>query len=291
HSRAAIVGGVAALCMQAASLGLERLRIDDAIDAVPVHLAAGIWGTLAVALLGNPNQFPKADGRLDQLGIQLVGIATCCAWAFGVGFVVMKLVDRASPLRIDPAGELAGLNVAEHGASTEIADLLVEMDEHRRSGDFARPVRVEPHTEVGQIASEYNRVLDAIGRRTDALQLLQRTAAAANESSSVEEALAVALDEVCDLTGWPVGHALLVSRDDPAELVSTGVWRIGDEERFAAFRTATEREPLNIAGSMASMAVETGQPVIVSADDLRGDPARSVIARVVSLGLTGASNQ
>src|SRR5215467_4487500 len=57
HWHAAVVGGIAAVCMQAASLALERLRIDDAVDAVPVHLAAGIWGTLAVALLGDANKF------------------------------------------------------------------------------------------------------------------------------------------------------------------------------------------------------------------------------------------
>jgi ammonium transporter len=289
HWRAAIIGGVAALCMQAASLALERLRIDDAVDAVPVHLAAGIWGTLAVALLGDPNRFPNGDGRLEQLGIQLLGIGTCCAWSFGVGFVLMSLVNRVSPLRIDPAGELAGLNVAEHGASSEIGDLLSDMDEHRRTGDFARPVRVEPHTEVGQIAGEYNRVLAAIGRRTDSLQLLQRTAAAANESSSVDDALSVALDEVCALTGWAIGHALVMSRDDPTQLLSTGVWRLSDEERFAAFRDATESEALSIAGSVAGVAVATGKPVLVSTDDLRGEPARSVVVSVVSLGPTGLS--
>ena len=114
-----------------------------------------------------------------------------------------------------------------------MSDLLTDMDEHRRTGDFARPVRVEPHTEVGQIAAEYNRVLDAMRRRTDSLQLLRRTSAAANESSSVEEALALALTRCAEFTGWPIGHAFLVTRDDPDELVSTGIWRIRDEQRYA----------------------------------------------------------
>jgi ammonium transporter len=291
HWHAALVGGIAALCMQAASLALQRLHIDDAVDAVPVHLAAGIWGTLAVALLGDPNRFPNGDSRFEQLGAQLAGIGVCCAWSFGVGLILMSLVNRVSPLRVDPAGELAGLNVGEHGASSEIGDLLSDMDEHRRTGDFARPVRVEPHTEVGQIAGEYNRVLAAVGRRTASLQLLQRTAAAANESTSVDDALSVALDEICSLTGWSVGHALLVSRDDPTQLLSTGVWRLSDEERFAAFRDATETEALRIAGSVAGVAVATGKPVVVSTDDLRGEPARSVVVSVVSLGPTGVSTE
>ena len=56
----------------------------------------------------------------------------------------MRLVNRRVPLRIDEAGERIGLNVAEHGASTEILDLLTEMDEQRAAGDSTRHVRVEP---------------------------------------------------------------------------------------------------------------------------------------------------
>src|SRR5262249_55445699 len=152
------------------------------------------------------------------------------------------------------------------------------------------PVRVEPHTEVGQIAAEYNRVLTAIGRRTESIQVLRRTAAAANESSSVEQALSVALDEVCALTGWPIGHALLVSRDDPAQLVSSGVWRMTDERRYAAFREATENEPLPIPDSLAGAAVATGKPVLVSTADFRGDPARSMTVSVVSIETTAADD-
>ncbi len=264
--QAAVIGGVAAVVMKAAAVLLERLEIDDAVGAVPVHLAAGIWGTLAVAFLGDVNAFPEASGRLEQLGIQLVGIGTCCAWAFGVSYVVLTSIDRVVPFRVDPEGELAGLNIAEHGATTEIADLLYDMDEQRRSGDFARPIRVEPHTEVGQIAAEYNRVLETIARRTDSLQLLQRTAAEANQSTSVDEALAAALDEICRFMGWPVGHAYLASSDEPSRLVST-VWNIRDPNRYAAFRAATEEEVWTVGRGLPGLALQTGEPVIAWPDD------------------------
>src|SRR5262249_38249026 len=157
---------------------------------------------------GDVGAFPKASSRIEQLGIQCVGVGVCFLWVFGLTIIALSLINRRFPLRIDRTGELAGLNVAEHGATTEIADLLSDIDEQRRSGDFDHPVRVMPYTEVGQIAAEYNRVLSTIGRRTESLQLLQRTAAAANESASREEALAAALDEVCRFMGWQVGHAL-----------------------------------------------------------------------------------
>jgi ammonium transporter len=282
-AKAALVGGVAAVVMQLVTRALERRRIDDAVGAVPVHLGAGIWGTLAVGLLGDVEAFTVASSRLEQIGIQLVGIGVCFVWAFGLGFLVLSLVNRRFPFRIDREGELAGLNIAEHGASTELSDLLSDMDAHRRSGDFAQPVRVEPHTEVGQIAIEYNRVLGAIGRRTESLQLLRRTAAAANESSSTEEALALALDEVCRFTGWPIGHAFLVSRDDPGLLVSTGIWQMSDQERYGEFRAATERADFRAGRGLPGIALETGKPVFGSSDDLFGTPVDRVTLSVVSL--------
>jgi ammonium transporter len=281
-AKAALVGGVGAVVMQLVVLALERMRIDDAVGAVPAHLGAGIWGTLAVGLLGDVGSFTVASGRFEQVGIQLVGIGVCFVWAFGVGYLVLSLINRRFPFRIDREGELAGLNIAEHGASTEIADLLSDMNAHRRSGDFARPVEVEPHTEVGQIAAEYNRVLGAFGRRTNSLQLLRRTAAAANESSSVEDALAIALDDVCEFTGWPIGHALLVSREDPDELVSTGIWTIRDEGRYGEFRAASD-ERVRAGSRLAGVALEASKPVIVSSSDLLGRPADSVTLSVLSV--------
>jgi ammonium transporter len=280
--KAALIGGVAAIVMQGLTLGLARLRIDDAVGAVPVHLGAGVWGTLAVAL-GDVDSFPVASSRIEQLGFQLVGVGVCFGWAFGLSYVVLSLINRRVPFRIDREGELAGLNIAEHGAATELGDLLSDMDEQRRSGAFDRPVRVEPHTEVGQIAEQYNRVLAAIGRRSDSLQLLRHTAAAANESSSVEEALAEALDEVGRFTGWPIGHAFLVSRDDPDELVSTGIWRMTDEERFRDFRVATEAERIRAGRGLPGVALEAGKPVFATSDDLLGHPAESATLTVVSL--------
>jgi ammonium transporter len=260
--KAALIGGVAAVVMQTCTLALERLRIDDAVGAVPVHLGAGIWGALAVGLLGDVESFPVASSNVEQAGIQLVGIGVACAWAFGLGFLVLWLINRVVPFRIGAAGELAGLNVAEHGASTALSDLLTDMDEHRRTGDIDRPVRVESHTEVGRIAAEYNHVLAAVRHRTDSLHLLRRTSAAANESASVDEAVALALGEVCAYTGWPVGHAYLVSREDPDELVPTGIWRIRDEQRYEELRTRTDGLRIRAGHDLPGVALELRTPVV-----------------------------
>ena len=158
---AVVIGLVAASVMYAVTRLLEKLHLDDVVGAVPVHLGAGIWGTLAVALLGDPAAWNGAD-RWQQLAIQATGVGVAFVWAFGIGFTLLWLLNRCYPLRIDPRGEQIGLNYAEHGASTETFTLLAEMDEQRRSNDFSQPVSVMPSTEIGKIARQYNRVLDDI---------------------------------------------------------------------------------------------------------------------------------
>ncbi len=158
---AALIGVVAAaLCFGAVKL-LERWRVDDVIGAVPAHAVAGVWGTIVVALLAPAEAFGGLS-RISQLMIQLEGVALCFVWAFGVGLGALWVVNRLMPLRVQAEAEQVGLNVAEHDASTELIDLLSDMERHRRAGDFDQRVAVEPNTEVGQIAAEYNRVLEKV---------------------------------------------------------------------------------------------------------------------------------
>ena len=252
---AASIGSIAAIVMYSVATLLERLEIDDVVGAVPVHLAAGIWGTLAVAIFGDPESWGTGLSRLEQLGVQAIGVGATFAWAFGVGFTLLWLINRWFPLRIDPEGERVGLNVSEHGASTEILDLLSGMDDQRRAGDFSQPVAVEPHTEVGQIAQQYNRVLadinaeqeqreaatDALRRQTASLQLLREAAAAANRAKSVEEAIRTCLESICAFGGWSIGHCYMVE-DATGDLVSAKIWHFDDAERYASFRDGTENK-------------------------------------------------
>ncbi len=173
------VGGI--LCVLATRI-LEQWYIDDVIGAIPAHACAGVWGTLSVALLGNIELWGTGHDRLTQFGIQLTGVAACFTWAFGFSFITLKSLNRFIPLRVSEDEEHLGLNMTEHGASTAQLDLLSQMETHRAQGNFTRSVEVEPHTEVGQIASEYNRVLDRINEET-----LQREAAMHALRESQEE--------------------------------------------------------------------------------------------------------
>ena len=177
---AVAIGAIAAGLALGASRALARWRVDDVIGAVPVHAVAGAWGTLAVALFGDPAAWGPEVGRLGQLLIQATGVAACLVWSFGVGFGVLWAVNRWVPLRVSVEDERLGLNVAEHGARTASAELLDAMETQRRNGDFSRPVAAEPHTEVGLIASQYNRVVDRLNAETAGLTAAHEEISLAN---------------------------------------------------------------------------------------------------------------
>ena len=141
---------------------LESKRIDDAIGVIPVHLFAGIWGTLAVALMGNTDRLGNGLNWTEQLYVQSLGIVTIGIYSFFTAYFLFRIINRFYPLRVNEQAELIGLNVAEHRVSTEVFDLLAAMQHQQQKSDFSSRVPVEPFTEVGQIAQQYNRVIDKV---------------------------------------------------------------------------------------------------------------------------------
>lgn len=160
------IGGIGGIAMLGVEYLLEYFHIDDAVGAVPVHLGAGIWGTLAVAIFGEAEHLNTGLNRWAQLLTQVVGIGACFIWVFGTSYVLFRVINRFLPLRVTPEDEYIGLNVSEHGATTELLDMFRAMDEQARTGDMSLRVPVEPFTEVGQIAERYNIVMDALEKAT-----------------------------------------------------------------------------------------------------------------------------
>ena len=156
--QAVVIGGIGGVICLAMTEALFRLKIDDAVAAVPVHLAAGIWGTIAVALFADLTILGTGLSRMDQLGVQLAGVVVAGISAFTVGYLALLSVSKVLRLRVNSAAEKAGLNVAFHGASSALNDLLADLNEQEKNGDFSRPVPVEPHTEAGLFAEQYNKV-------------------------------------------------------------------------------------------------------------------------------------
>jgi len=161
---ASVIGICSAGMVQVGTYYLERYRLDDVIGAIPVHGICGVWGTLSVAFFGDPSMWLAGNGFWEQLSVQLLGCVVALAWAGGVSFVVLLAWNACVRLRVRPRDEYLGLNIAEHEASTELVDLLTQMQRHRSGLDVGKRIRYDPFTEVGQIATQYNRVIDQVHR-------------------------------------------------------------------------------------------------------------------------------
>ncbi|MGM9521113.1 MAG: ammonium transporter, partial [Oscillospiraceae bacterium] len=95
-----------------------KLHIDDPVGAVGVHCANGIWGTIAVGLLANPDAPAGLCGLFyggDQLGIQLIGILAITAWTAVCMIITFFIIKKTVGLRVSPEEEIQGLDSTEHG--------------------------------------------------------------------------------------------------------------------------------------------------------------------------------
>jgi len=93
------------------------LKIDDPVGASSVHGVCGAWGTIACGLF-NTDGGLFFGGGVAQLGVQLIGVGTFFAWAFGTGFILMTIIKAAFGLRAEKEEELKGLDIAEHGSES-----------------------------------------------------------------------------------------------------------------------------------------------------------------------------
>ncbi len=160
-----IVGGTGAAITLLASQLLDHWQIDDAVDAFPVHGAAGMWGTLCVGLFGQLELIDTGLSRTSQIMVQLFGIGVAAIWTFCLAWGVLTLVNKFYPLRISLEEEDIGLNISEHHAKTETYELFQTMDYQAKTNDLSLRVPVEPFTEVGHIATRYNQVISAFEER------------------------------------------------------------------------------------------------------------------------------
>ena len=104
-----------------------KLHIDDPVGAVGVHLANGIWGTLAVGLLANPAAPAGLEGLFytgsaKLLGIQALGIVAILAWTAVCMIITFFIIKKTIGLRVSSEEEIKGLDSTEHGLPSAYAD-------------------------------------------------------------------------------------------------------------------------------------------------------------------------
>ena len=104
HYWAVVIGAVGGIICTAGLRFLDAIKIDDVVGAVPAHLFAGVWGTLAVCIAGGGDLF-----------VQVVGILAIGAFVFGVSWVLWTIIERTVGVRVSSTVEQLGQDAAELG--------------------------------------------------------------------------------------------------------------------------------------------------------------------------------
>ncbi len=138
---AAVVGLVSGLLVVWVVELLDlKLHIDDPVGAVGVHMANGIWGTIAVGLLANPDA-PAGlkglfyTGEFKQLGLQLIGFASVAAYAAVMMIITFTIIKKAHGLRTTAEEEILGLDITEHGLPSAYPDFMPSVHKYTTYDD------------------------------------------------------------------------------------------------------------------------------------------------------------
>ncbi|MCY3757674.1 MAG: ammonium transporter [Acidobacteria bacterium] len=120
HYWAVIIGAIGGVVCTAGLKVLERVRLDDVVGAIPAHLFAGIWGTLAACIAGG-----------GQLGVQLIGILAIGAFVFASSWVLWRLLDLTLTARVTRQVEQLGQDAGELGIEAYPEFVLMPEEEDR----------------------------------------------------------------------------------------------------------------------------------------------------------------
>lgn len=139
-------------------------KIDDPVGAVSVHMANGIWGTIAVGLFSNGGDGVEKGlfygGGAHLLTVQLLGFVSIAAYVLIVMFIIFKVIDKAIGLRVPAYIEIDGLDQHEHGltsaysgfAITDVTNMTMDQNENTDLGEEhfekATPAQVDASVKV-----------------------------------------------------------------------------------------------------------------------------------------------
>ena len=167
---AVIIGTIGGWVYYGFSKFLIHMKIDDAVDAIPVHFANGIWGVISVGLFAEPDlmavagynnlhtgwfySWSKGTGDANLLLVQFVGVIWILGWVFSLMTPFFFMLNAAGMFRVDALEEDVGLDISHHrGAAYDLTgpknDDVEELMEIRAS----RHGKVEVPKEVAQAAA------------------------------------------------------------------------------------------------------------------------------------------
>ena len=110
---AIIIGLTSGLLVVVCVIGFDKIKIDDPVGALSVHLVCGVWGTLAVGLFGHP-EMAGLDYDIS-LGTQAIGVAAVGAYSLACAGTIFGIIRATMGLRVSEKEEMQGLDIGEHG--------------------------------------------------------------------------------------------------------------------------------------------------------------------------------
>ncbi|HLY28158.1 MAG TPA: ammonium transporter [Aggregatilineales bacterium] len=161
-----VIGGIAGVVVNLAQELLDYLKLDDPCGAVPVHGFCGALGTILTGVFATEEALAAhAGGRIEQIGVQILGSLVCFAWAFGVGALAFWLINKIHPIRVSEEVEQRGLNISEYD------DVLTWLD-HRKTQQYESTVStlnelVQVRTK--ELQSEHDRLDTVLKSMADGL--------------------------------------------------------------------------------------------------------------------------
>ncbi len=119
-----LIGAIAGVLVVLAVIGFDRVKIDDPVGALSVHLVNGIFGTLAVGLFAQDRITGVATGNglffgggVKLLGAQLLGILVPAVFVFAISYLAWTVIKVTVGIRVSLQEEIEGLDIGEHGNS------------------------------------------------------------------------------------------------------------------------------------------------------------------------------
>jgi len=117
-----IIGGIAGILVVLAVMFFDRVKLDDPVGALSVHLVNGVFGTLAVGLFAQDGMTGIATGNglffgggLGLLGSQALGVVSVAAFVLPISLLVWYLIKKTVGIRVSLHEEIEGLDIGEHG--------------------------------------------------------------------------------------------------------------------------------------------------------------------------------
>ncbi|WP_395342587.1 diguanylate cyclase [Ningiella sp. W23] len=156
---AILLGALAGPLIMPMNKMLNYCKIDDAVGAIPVHLAGGVFATIAAGFF---IPISEDTNRFEAILIQCFGVICVGIFTFSTSYIGLVCINRFYPLRVSAEDEQLGLNMTEHNSASTGFDIVSQLNERLEGGDYFRKVQVNAESDTFEMAKHYNKMVDKL---------------------------------------------------------------------------------------------------------------------------------